>query len=86
MGTSPIVRASNEVGNYWETEGGTRTLAARNERTIKLGDQTAEDRAAQNAPPAPPTLRKPGETLPSDKQSSQPSMQPVQFPSKPNTP
>ncbi len=77
VGKSPIVRASNEVGNYWQTESGT----GRTERVVKLGDQTDADRADQNAPPAhAPTLRKPGETLPSDKDTNQPSSQPVQFP------
>ncbi len=77
VGTSPIVRTANEVGNYWETEQG----IASNERVVKLGDQTEADRVAQNAAPsAPPTLRKPGEALPADKNTNQPSMQPVQFP------
>ncbi|RRA49507.1 hypothetical protein [Acidipila sp. EB88] len=81
-----MIRASNEVGDFWHTQGGMETASARNERVIKLGDQTEEDRAAQNAAPAPPTLRKPGESLPADKSSQQPSMQPVQFPTqKPNT-
>ncbi len=82
VGTSPIVRASNELGDYWQTQSG----IGRGEREIKEGDQTAADRAAQEtAPGAPPTLRKPGETLPADK-SSQPSMQPVQFPPTPPAP
>ena len=83
VGTSPIVRTANEVGNYWETEGGKST----NERIVKLGDGTEADRVAQNAPPeAPPTLRKPGETLPADKDTNQPSMQPVQFPTGTHAP
>ncbi len=83
VGTSPIVRTANEVGNYWETEAGKET----NVRLVKLGDGTEADRVAQNAPPeAPPTLRKPGETLPADKDANQPSMQPVQFPTGSHTP
>ena len=76
VGASPIVRTANEVGDYWQTAPG---LAA-NEREIKLGDRTEADRTAQNAAPAPPSLRKPGEALPQDKNTQQPSMQPVQFP------
>lgn len=77
VGTSPVVRASNEIGDYWQTQSGTD----KTERLVKLGDQTEADRVAQNAPPAPaPTLRKPGEALPADKNTQQPSMQPVQFP------
>ncbi len=74
VGESPIVRASNEVGDYWSTQ-----MASNNERQIKLGDQTNSDREQQNANPAPPSLRKPGETLPSDK-SGGASSGPVQFP------
>ncbi len=77
VGSSPLIRTANEVGDYWQTQsgGGVR------EREVKLGDQSEADRAAQNAPTsAPPTLRKPGETLPADKGPQQPTMGPVQFP------
>ena len=77
VGVTPLVRTANEVGDYWQTQGGMQST----ERVIKLGDQTAADRAAQNAPPSPrPTLRKPGETLPSDTSTSRQSEGPVQFP------
>ncbi len=76
VGTSPIVRSANEVGDYWETQG-----SGSNERIRNLGDRSEADRIAQNAPTqAPPSLRKPGETLPSDKDTKQPQMGPVQFP------
>ena len=83
VGMSPVVRTANEVGDYWETQpDGGRSI-----RLVKLGDQSDSDRAAQNAPPsAPPTLRKPGETLPADKNTQQPSMGPVQFPDGGHTP
>jgi hypothetical protein len=74
VGESPRVRATNEVGDFWSTQ-----VAANNEHQIKLGDQTASDREQQNANPAPPSLRKPGETLPADK-SGGASSGPVQFP------
>ncbi len=77
VGTSPVIRTANEVGDYWETEQGQQT----NERVVKLGDQTEADRVAQNASPTtPPTLRKPGETLPADKDTNQQQNGPVQFP------
>ena len=77
VGTSPMVRTANEVGDYWQSQQGVE----QGERVIKLGDQTEADRVAQNAPPAPPpSLRKPGETLPSDKDTNQPTMKPVQLP------
>lgn len=80
VGITPLVRTANEVGDYWQSQGGIQST----ERVIKLGDQTEADRAAQNAPTAPrPTLRKPGETLPADKDTPQQSEGPVQFPSKP---
>ncbi len=80
VGATPVVRSANEVGDYWATQS-----APKNERQIKLGDQTASDRDRQNANPAPPSLRKPGETLPADKSGSQ-SSGPVQFPTKPPPP
>ena len=76
VGESPRVRATNEVGDYWSTQ-----VASANEHQIKLGDQTASDREQQNANPAPPSLRKPGETLPSDKTTGNPGA--VQFPPTP---
>ena len=74
VGQSPRVRATNEVGDYWSTQ-----VASANQRQIKLGDQTAADREQQNANPAPPSLRRPGETLPADN-SGGASSGPVQFP------
>ncbi len=76
VGKTPVVRTANEVGDYWQTSAG----MAANEREIKLGDRTEQAIAQENAPAAPPTLRKRGEVLPQDKNSNQPSMQPVQFP------
>jgi hypothetical protein len=75
VGESPKIRASNEMGDYWSTQ------VATNERQIKLGDQTATDREQQTANPAPPSLRRPGETLPADKTNGN-SSGPVQFPPK----
>ena len=60
---------------------GTPELAETKTRTIKEGD-VAIDPDKQEAP-TPPTLRKPGETLPADSNSTG-EMRPVQFP-KPHT-
>ncbi len=56
---------------------GTPELAETKTRTIKEGD-VAVDPNTQEAPP-PPSLRKPGETLPADSGSTG-EMRPVQFP------
>ncbi len=76
VGESPVVRTANEVGNYWQAQG-----SRSNERIVNLGDQTEADRVAQNAPTqAPPSLRKPGETLPGDNDPNKPRTGKVQFP------
>lgn len=76
VGRTPLIRTANEVGDYWDTDEGKQASV----RMVKLGDQTQADRDAENANAAPPSLRKPGETLPTDNQSGQPTMKPVQFP------
>jgi hypothetical protein len=68
------VHAKNEMGDYWSTQ------QPDNTRVVKLGDQSAADKAEESAPTAPPTLRNPGETLPADKDKNTPQMQPVEFP------
>ena len=80
VGEPMVARTSDEMGGYWETVQGQPA----DTRMVKLGDQTQADRDAQNAPQAPPTLRNAGETLPSDKDTKQPTMKPVQFPSSTN--
>jgi len=56
---------------------GTPDLAEAKPRTIKEGDVQADPN--KEAPAPPPSLRKPGETLPADT-NSQGEMRPVQFP------
>ena len=73
VGETPVVRASNEVGDYWSTQAG-------NVRMVKLGDEAPADRAQQNKTAAAPSLRRPGEVLASDKDPNRPTPQPVQFP------
>lgn len=71
------VRTANEMGNYW----GTQPVVAANEHQIEMGDRSAADMQEENAPKAPPTLRNPGEKLPSDNdKNSRPAMAPVNFP------
>lgn len=77
VGEPVQVRTANEMGDYW----GNQPVMAVNEHQIKLGDRSAQDTAAENAPKAPPSLRNPGEKLPSDKdKNSQPVVAPVNFP------
>jgi hypothetical protein len=75
VGESPVIRSQNEMGDYWNT------APADNTRMVKLGDQNPADATAQNTPHAPPTLRNPGEKLPSDDDTNKAVMKPVQFPS-----
>lgn len=74
------VHAENEMGNYWNTQ------ADPNVRLIKLGDQDPASEAQQDKRPSDaPSLRNPGEKLPTDGDKDHPTMQPVQFPSGPGT-
>jgi hypothetical protein len=73
VGKPPVIHAENEMGDYWSTN------APPNQSTAKIGDPDPGDAAKQTARKAPPSLRLPGETLPSDK--DQPVSGPVQFPS-----
>jgi hypothetical protein len=74
VGETPVIRTKNEMGDYWNT------AAPDNTRIVKLGDQNPADAAAQNSAHAPPTLRLPGEKLPSDDDKDKAAMKPVQFP------
>jgi hypothetical protein len=74
VGEEPVIRTENEMGDYWNTQ------PADNTRIVKLGDENPADTKAENAPHAPPTLRNPGEKLPTDDEKDKPVMGPVQFP------
>lgn len=74
VGKPPVIHAENEMGDYWNNN------PSPNTREIKLGDASPGDQAKQSAPQAPPTLREPGETLPTDNDKDHPTMAPVQFP------
>ena len=76
VGETMTVRTENEMGDYW----GNQPVVATNQHEVKLGDQTAADRTQENAPKAPPTLRKPGEQLPADNDKSRETMAPMNYP------
>lgn len=70
------VQTANQMGDYWDKQ----PVMAANEHEVKLGDRTTADESEENAPKAPPSLRNPGEALPTDNQKDHPTMQPVKFP------
>ncbi len=73
MGEPPIIRDQDEMGNYWNT-----VPTNPNIREVKLGDRSAASDKDESAVTATPSLRKPGETLPTD--SEVPQLGKVQFP------
>jgi len=76
----PLQIFTKDVVSAMMTTDGTPVVAA-NTRTVREGDVEVDPN--KQAPSAPPSLRKPGETLPTDN-SSTGVMRPVQFP-KPHT-
>jgi len=72
LGQPPIIRNTDEMGDYWSTVPNT------NIHEVKLGDRGGSATDPQTAAAPPPTLKKPGETLPN--QGDIPSMDKVQFP------
>jgi hypothetical protein len=73
LGEPPIIRDQDEMGNYWNA-----TPAQPNIREVKLGDRSSDSISQESAVTAAPSLRKPGEALPSDSQI--PQLGKVQFP------
>lgn len=78
MGVDPEIFTKDEVEGLMRTDG--TPLEASTERVAKVGD--LERDPDKEAPNAPPSLRNPGETLPSDdpKNREAGAMKPVQFP------
>jgi hypothetical protein len=77
VGESPQIFSKDEVEGLMRTDG--TPVAPSNTRTVAMGD-TERDPNTQ-APTAPPSLRKPGETLPQeDPKQSTGAMRPVRFP------
>lgn len=70
------VQTQNQMGDYH----GNKPAVAANQHEVQLGDRTAADVDQENVPKAPPTLRTPGEKLPSDSEKGQQTMQPVNMP------
>jgi hypothetical protein len=81
VGKTPEIFTKDEVEGLMRTDGTPLTAAADpGTHTIQLGD--VQHNPDTQAPAAPPSLRKPGETLPADdpKNSRIGVMKPVQFP------
>jgi hypothetical protein len=81
MGESPVILTKDEVEGLMRTDG-TPLDPVATERVAKMGDVQRDPNT--QAPTAPPTLRQPGEKLPSDddkaQQGQEGPMRPVQFP------
>jgi len=79
IGEKPVVYTEDEVEGLMRTDG-TPLIAGDtgNKHTVQIGD-VQRDPDTQ-APTAPPTLRNPGETVPSPSGTSAGDMKPVQFP------
>ena len=84
MGETPVIFIRDEVEGLMRTDGTPLEASASNTRTVQMGD--AERNPDTQAPAAPPSLRKPGETLPNQNApGGDPNvgvMKPVQFPTK----
>jgi hypothetical protein len=76
VGEPMEVRTANEMGDYW----GNQPVVSANQHQVQMGDRTAADVSEENAPKAPPTLRNPGEKLPTDGDKDHPVMAPVNMP------
>ncbi|MGA7886675.1 MAG: hypothetical protein WCA44_13105 [Acidobacteriaceae bacterium] len=76
VGEPVVVHSANQMGDFWGTQ---PAATVQNVHTVQLGDRTAQDTAVENAAAAAPTLRKPGEKLPTDSSATQ-VMHPVKFP------
>jgi hypothetical protein len=82
MGETPVIFTKDEVEGLMRTDGTPLEAAKPNTRTVQLGD--VQRNPDTQAPAAPPSLRKPGETLPDQNipggDSGVGVMKPVQFP------
>lgn len=82
MGETPVIFTEDVVEGLMRTDGTPLTPGdAPGARTVQMGD--AERNPDTQAPAAPPSLRKPGEQLPSEQgDQGTYTMKPVQFPKK----
>ncbi|MGA3080267.1 MAG: hypothetical protein ABSD44_02660 [Terracidiphilus sp.] len=76
MGETPIVFTKDEVAGLMRTDGTPLIPSQPSTRTVGMGD--TEHNSDTQAAAAPPTLRNPGEELPTDKDTG--VMKPVRFP------
>jgi hypothetical protein len=77
VGEAIVVHSANEMGDYW----GNQPVVATNQHEVQLGDQSQQERSAESAPRAAPTLRQPRDPVPTDsKDQSLPVMAPVHMP------
>ncbi|HTV14622.1 MAG TPA: hypothetical protein VME68_07900 [Acidobacteriaceae bacterium] len=76
VGEPMQVRTAYEMGDYF----GNQPAVAANQHEVQMGDRTAADVSEENAPKAPPTLRNPGEKLPTDNDKDHSTMAPVKMP------
>jgi hypothetical protein len=86
MGEAPVVFTKDEVEGLMRTDGTPLEASNGNTHTTQVGD--VDRNPDTQAPGAPPSLRKPGETLPVDEDNNKAgvgTMKPVQFP-KPKAP
>jgi hypothetical protein len=80
MGEKPLIYTQDEVEGLMRTDGTPLIPAEASSRhTVQMGDVQKDP--DKQAPAAPPSLRKPGETLPDNSGTQAPGqMRPVQFP------
>ncbi len=77
MDQTPVVYTKNEEEGLMRTDGTPLETASSGTHTVEMGD--VEHNPDTQAPAAPPTLRNPGEKLPSDNANTG-VMKPVRFP------
>ena len=78
VGEAPQIFTKDEVEGMMRTDGSPVAPAADHTRTVAMGDAGYDP--DKQAAPAPPTLRKEGETLPQATTVTQGEMKPVEFP------
>jgi hypothetical protein len=80
VGKPPVIFTKDEVEGLMRTDGTPLSPEKSGAHTVQMGD--VERDPDKQAPTAPPSLRKPGETIPADdsKDSRVGVMKPVQFP------
>jgi hypothetical protein len=79
MGKPPVIFTKDEVDGLMRTDG-TPLVPDATARTVEMGDVVRDP--DRQAPAAPPSLKKPGETIPVDdpRRNREGEMKPVQFP------